>query len=179
MENRKASHITAIERALNNKRLLKPQRETLIVFDRFNELESQCSIGTRRGYMETLYQLALNIHKPFESRTKEDLQEYISTASKHYTEATMMTRKVHIKRFFKWLEWVKANKGKSNEDKIDIHEVKAPYKVRWIKTGLVDNSVEFEDLPTEEEVRRIVSCVETQRDRALLLILWETGASNT
>ena len=55
--------------------------------------------------------------------------------------------------------------------------MKVPYCVRWIKNGIVDNSTEFEDLLTEEEVRRVVGCVETQRDRALLLTLWKTGAS--
>jgi hypothetical protein len=36
--------------------------------------------------------------------------------------------------------------------------------------------MEFEDLPSEQEILKISTFVETQRDRALILTLWETGA---
>lgn len=42
---------------------------------------------------------------------------------------------------------------------------------------MVESDMTLEDLPTEEEVKRIASCVDRQRDRALILTLWETGAS--
>ena len=53
MENRKARHIARIERLLNSDRIIKEQREALVNFDRFNELEVQCSLGTRKSYLQT------------------------------------------------------------------------------------------------------------------------------
>jgi len=119
MENRKLSHITAIDGISGNKRknLPKNQRETLVAFDRFNELEANCSLSTRRSHLETLYDLGLNVPKPFEHMSKEDLQKYVANESKHHTETTMEVRKQRMKRFFKWLEWVRVNKGKRDEEK--------------------------------------------------------------
>jgi len=115
--------------------------------------------------------------KPFENMTKEDLQIYIHAESTHHKEGTIQLYKQHIKRFFKWLEWVKVNKDQPDEDKVEINDVKIPYSVRWVKLGMVEPDITFEDLPTEEEVKRIASCADRQRDRALILTLWETGAS--
>jgi len=186
MENKTSKNISEIERVLNSSKLTKNQRETLNAFDRYNELEAKCSLGTRRSYLQSLYELGVKVCKPFEKMTKEDLQNYIHAESNPHKnskgepcdghkEGTIALYEQHIKRFFKWLEWIKVNIG--NEEKVDINEVKVPYCVRWIKLGTVDSTLEFEDLPTDEEVKRIAECVETQRDRALLLALWETGAS--
>lgn len=177
MQNRKTSYITVIERVLNSEKLTAEQRETLARFDRFNELEAQCSLSTRRSYLESLYYLGMNVCKPYEKMTKEDLQNYVATESEHHKEGTITLLRAHMKRFFRWLEWVRVNKGRSDEEKEDIKDVKPPYCVRWIKQGYVDTQKTFEDLPTEEEVLKITSCVDTQRDRALIMTLWETGAS--
>ena len=177
MENKKASSIKAIERVLNSEKLTKPQRETLSAFDRFNELEVQVALSTRKSYLENLCHLGVNIGKPFEKMTKEDLQNFIAKEAKHHEEGTIALYKQQIKRFFRWLEWVEVNKAKPDEEKEDIKDVKPPYKVRWIKFVTAEPELEFEDLPTDEEIKRIAECVSTQRDRALLLTLWETGAS--
>ena len=177
MENRKARHIARIERLLNSDRIIKEQREALVNFDRFNELEVQCSLGTRKSYLQTLHDLAINIPQPFETMTKEDLQDYIANKKLHDTDGTVMLRQVHIKRFFRWIKWVEVNENKRDEEQVDIKSVEPPYCVRWIKQRYVESDIEFEDLPTEEEVLRIASCVNSQRDRALILSLWETGSS--
>lgn len=177
MENRRASSIRAIERVLTSEKLTKRQIQTLGAFDRFNELEVQTELSTRKSYLENLNHLGVNVGKPFEKMTKEDLQNFIAEESKHHKEGTVTLYKQQIKRFFRWLRWVEVNKAKPDEEKEDIKDVKPPYKVRWIKFTSVEPDLAFEDLPTDEEVKRIAECANTQRDRALLLALWETGAS--
>lgn len=104
MENKKASSIKAIERILNSEKLMKPQRETLSAFDRFNELEVQTALSTRKRYLENLCHLGVNVGKPFDKMTKEDLQNFIAEESKHHEEGTIALYKQQIKRFFRWLE---------------------------------------------------------------------------
>lgn len=58
MENKKRSFITNIERVLNSKELTEQQRKALLAFDRFNELESGCSLNTRSIYLRNLFDLA-------------------------------------------------------------------------------------------------------------------------
>ncbi len=91
--------------------------KTLVAFGKFNELEANCSLSARRSYLETLCDLGLNVPKPFEQMGKEDLQEYVANESKHHTETTIEVRKQRMKRFFKWLGWVRVNKGKRDEEK--------------------------------------------------------------
>jgi integrase len=177
MDNKKKQLITNIERVLNSEDLMKEQREALVTFDRFNELEAHCSLGTRVNYLSTLYKLGKEVKNPYETMPKEDIQTYISNLEKGYSESTIALQKGHIKRFFLWIEWVRINKDKPDEEKLDIKDINAPFNVRWIKTEIVGNKLEFGDLPTEEEVLKIVGCVEKQRDRAFILTSWETGAS--
>lgn len=86
MENRKARHIAAIQRLLNSKQLTEEHREPLVNFDRFNELEAQTSLGTRKSYLQTLNDLAVNIRKTFEKMTEEGLQNCIANEKGHHTE---------------------------------------------------------------------------------------------
>jgi integrase len=190
MENKTKGTINAIETILNGKRqregkwrhkdlptLMKEQRDTLIAFDRFNELEAHCSLGTRETYLRTLFDLGRKHQKPYETMVKEDIQTYFSNLAKEVSEGTVALRKANIKRFFTWLEWVKVNKDKPDEQKLDLKDVTIPYNVRWIKTELLSNHLSFEDLPSEAEILQIVNNVQKQRDRAYILVSWETGAS--
>jgi len=180
MEHREARFIHLIDRALNSEKLTIEQRKVLIRFDRFNELEAGCALSTRLNYLVALHDIGVGVGKPFQEMTKEDLQTYFHEESKHHKEGTIKTRKARTKRFFTWMEWMRVNKDKLDEEKLDIKDTKPPYCVRWIKHKRVGNALEFEDLPSEAEIVKIASCVEGrywQKNRALLLTLWETGAS--
>jgi len=76
MENKVKSALVNIDRVLNNKQLLKKQRDALSSFDRYNELEGKCGLYTRVSYLMTLNNLGVNVRKPYEKMTKEDLQKY-------------------------------------------------------------------------------------------------------
>jgi len=78
LENRNARFINQLERYLNDEKMLDEQRKLMVAFDRFNELEAGCRLSTRLGYMMTIRELALLVHKPFEEMTREDLQCYIT-----------------------------------------------------------------------------------------------------
>lgn len=170
MENRKATAIKRIETILTNKALTPKQREALAEFDRFNDLESGTSFSTRVGYLTTLYKLGESNTKPFEEIDKQDLKEFLSVMKAIEKKSSYELRKAHLKRFFRWLHW----NIEGEEEK--LRNFKMPKCVSWIEVKNPDNNWEYEDLPTEEEILKISTFVETQRDRALILTVWETGA---
>jgi len=53
-----------------------------------------------------------------------------------------------------------------------------PENVRWIELKTVRGEHELtpEDLPTAEEVKRMIECTENPRDRALISLMAESGA---
>lgn len=180
MMNRKAGYIRSIERALNDKQLSEIQRQTLVDFDRFNELESQCRLSTRLNYIRTVVKLGKylrELNKNYEQATREDLQTFISLMKQHHKDGMVQLIQTHLKRFYRWIEWKRVNEELPEEQKLEITDVKTSYCARWMKPRFNINDIEFEDLPTDEEVKRIAENIKSQRDRAMFLTLWETGCS--
>ncbi|MCK4424731.1 tyrosine-type recombinase/integrase, partial [Candidatus Bathyarchaeota archaeon] len=176
MEDRKATVIRGIERILKNEqpkkeeRLTRKQIETLADFDKFNDVESGTSLSTRLGYLTTLHKLGKSNKKTFEQLNKQDLKEFLSVVKGIEKESSFELRKSHLKRFFRWLHWhIEGEDGK-------IRSFDTPKCVNWIEVKHVDNNWKYEDLPSEKEILKISTLVETQRDRALILTVWETGA---
>jgi integrase/ribosomal protein L40E len=76
-----------------------------------------------------------------------------------YTTHTKQDYKVVIKRFWKWLN------GDEN----------CPDSVRWIKIGSFRSRKLPEELLTEDEVKRAAEAAFNLRDKALVLVLYESG----
>lgn len=156
---------------LSSKDLNAEQIRVLAEFDRFNDLERGNSINTRLSYLATLFKLGkFKVQKSFEEMNKQDLKEFLSIIKSVEKESSYELCKAHLKRFFRWLCW----HMKGEEEK--LRNFKMPKCVDWIEVKHPDNNWEYEDLPTEEEILKISTFVQTQRDRALILIVWETGA---
>lgn len=164
------TQIKKVERILSSGELKEEQRKILSDFDRFNALERETSYATRLSYLTTLFKLGKSNNKRFEDMDKEDLKEFISIVSAIEKKSSVELGKAHLKRFFRWLYW--HNSGEEE----DLRQFKMPKCVSWISVKHPDNEWEYEDLPTEEDILKISTFVETQRDRALILTLWETGA---
>lgn len=106
--------------------------------------------------------LSEQLGKAWKDAGKDDVIELVQKIEvrKDYTEYTKHDYKLTIKKFFKFL--------KKTED--------YPEEVRWIKlTSKICNRKLPEELLTEDEVRRMAEAARTQRDRALILALYESG----
>jgi hypothetical protein len=123
MDNKIKSEITDIERVLRSEKLSKEQLTALSSFDQFNELEVGCKLSTRSAYLTTLHHLGVSVRKPYEMMSKEDLQNFMVEEGKHHIEGVLSLYKTQLKRFFKFLEWVRVNKEKGDEEKEDIKDV--------------------------------------------------------
>lgn len=102
MMNRKARYIKAIEKVLNDEELMETQRQTLVAFDRFNELESQCRLSTRLNYVKTVAKLGKYLKKRYEDATREDLQTFIALMKQLYRDGMIQLIQTHLKRFYSY-----------------------------------------------------------------------------
>ena len=95
----------------------------------------------------------------FSSMELEDIQAIVGRIerSSSWAQWTKHDYKITIKRFFTWL---------GMEDKIN-----------WIKTSMKKNSSKLpEELLTEEEIKRMIEVAEHPRDKAIIAVLYDTGA---
>jgi len=106
--------------------------------------------------------LAQWLGKDFSSATKEDLIELVSSMdSKDYSEYTVYDFKIVLKTFYKWL------KGKDEE---------FPEVIKWLKPKLRNEKHKLpEELLTVEEVEKLANATTNPRDKALILVLYESG----
>jgi len=94
-----------------------------------------------------------------ERSTKKDSNGKRTTQPQ--SEESRRNEKISLKKFYKWLR-------NCEED--------YPDEVRWIKARRCNHrKLPFEDLLSEEEVRILAESVQNLRDRALILVLNESG----
>lgn len=106
--------------------------------------------------------IAEGLNKDFDKVEKEDLVKYLAKLEKtNLAENTKKDYKVAIKRFYKWVNG----------------DAEYPKLVTWIKANVKRARQKMpEDLLTEEDIKRIVSCATNSRDKAILFTLYESGA---
>lgn len=116
-------------------------------------------------YLYTLRHINRMLKKDFNTLTKIDIEKFVAEInSLNRSEWTKQGHKVILKRFMKWVRGTK--KG-------------YPKEVDWIKTRIAKNLIKLPnegDLLTEEEIKKMLDCTKHFRDRALISVLWESGA---
>ena len=125
-------------------------------------------------HMFALRKAAKFLAKPFRDADKNDIIRIVAEIQKAtkkdnrarrtdhpLSEESKRNEKTSLKKFYKWL--------RNCEDDY-------PDEVRWIKTGK-KNRVRLppENFLTEEEIRRLAESTQNLRDRALILVLYESG----
>jgi len=112
--------------------------------------------GTRYMYLFCLVKLAKYFRgKPFKTLTKGDMIDFFE----HWKAYKSPSLKVAVKAFYKWL-----NKGAY------------PETVSWIRPHGFERRKLPEDLLTPDEIKKLADSCLNPRDRALILLLYETGA---
>jgi len=139
---------------------LEEQRE---VAKRYNDeaIAQDKKPRTRLARIYALKKLAVFTEKPFEDVSKDDLIAFSKRLSEKYSKNTKFTIEAQVKHFYKWLE------GDDEE---------YPKKVRWMKVKKDGNHLTHEDILTHQEIRDLVKACDHLRDRAMLMVLWESGA---
>ncbi|MGB9659774.1 MAG: tyrosine-type recombinase/integrase [Nitrososphaerales archaeon] len=119
------------------------------------------SLARIENYVQRLKTVALILNKSFLKTTKEDLVKVLEEiiSNKNWSERYKYDFKISIRAFFRWL---KQTYG---------HDV----EIDWIKATHTKKSVLPEEILTEDEVKRIAEKADNPRDRAFVLVLYESG----
>ncbi len=101
------------------------------------------------------------LETPFETASKDELITLVGKLEQQkYAEHTKYDFKVILKTFYKWL------KGDDEQ---------YPKEISWLKAKLKSKHKLPEELLTPEEVQQIANAASHPRDRALILVLYESG----
>jgi len=131
------------------------QLKTLARFDREKSAQG-ITPSTRYIYLFCLAKLGRFIKKPYESATKDDLIDFFNTFNWYKSRSL----KVCVKAFYKWLYGAQTY----------------PECVAWIKTHGNEKRKLPEEILTAEEILLLAKATRTPRDRAMLMVLYESGA---
>lgn len=141
------------------------QRETLRRLDRHWALKGH-SFKTRTHKLRNLRLFGLSLSKPFEAVERNDLEVYLGGIQQRCRPSTLEDHKRILKSVYK--------------DLLNPDEPGHPAVVRWLRlANPFKETKTHEDLLTVDEIRRMAEVATNARDRALLLLLDESGARAT
>lgn len=120
--------------------------------------------------IEILVRFAQHLGKDFDQATREDIQRIVTAImADHFSPSTVGTYKAVLKRFMGWLLLP------NDFPKITQY----PAIVSWMTCHVRkrdERHLERRDLITPQDIERLLGVCQSPRDRALISMLWETGA---
>jgi integrase/recombinase XerD len=148
------------ERIRESEEILPENKELLEEYHRDRTLEG-LSDATLERDLSKLKVLAEQADKPFDEMDKDDVKTLVAWVHREYdNDSTQDTHKKAIRNLFKIL-----NDGEH------------PEKSEWIQLSNNGGSNKLpSDLLTKEDVEAQIEACKNPRDKALVAILWETGA---
>ena len=147
-----------LEIAVKNLNSLSPGNRQII--EGFQKHCFSTGLSTPRivKYTYGLKTLASLMRKELVEADKGDIESVLAEIEKSsYKPSTKRDFKILVKKFYRWL-----NRGEI---------------VSWIKTGSkVNQSMRPEQMPTQQDVLKMVSACDNPRDKAFIITLYESGA---
>lgn len=143
----------------NKKGLLPENQKAILDFISFLESRGMSKVRVLK-YAYNMQSIGLLAEKPLEDMDRVDVQNLVLNLRKTFTKGnTIKDLIIAIKIFFKW--------SRNSED--------YPEEVRWLKAKSVENTLRQEDLPTEEEIKRMLDACYNSRDKAFIAVLYDSG----
>ncbi len=147
------------EKLKESEKILPEHLEALREFDKDNVLKS-LTLSSRRNYLIVLRLFFLKVRKPLKKITRKDVEGYLLSIDK-LSEPTKIGRKTTIKIFFQ--KYYKMKKG-------------YPDVVEWISLRRGNNNhLPADQLLTKEEILTIANRTDNLRDKAIILLLYESA----
>ena len=158
----KEKHIeSAIQRIQQNKKIDKENKKAILEFYKYMELQDY-SLHRQIKYLIKLPKLAEQLGIPFAKAEKGDIEHLVLWLKrrKDINDTTKLDYKILLKRFYKWL-----NDGEY------------PDCVKFITTTQKNHKGKLpKDMLTEKDIRKLLEANNHPRNRAFIMMLWETGA---
>ncbi len=147
---------------LDKSKLSKKNKECIIEFVNYCSANS-LSDSRISKYLSTLRIIGEWIDKDFDKINKDDIITFLSKLDKSkYSINTKKDYKVLLKRFYKWLQ--------GNDEEY-------PQLVKWIKTSIKKSDKTIPtDILTENDVKQLIDVGINSRDKAIISVLYESGA---
>jgi len=152
---------SAKERLRENEDLLDSHIEDILDFDRDLELNDY-SEARRYKYLSKLPKLAKELDVSFDEAEKKDIEDVILWIKRRddINDTTKYDYKVLLKRFFKW-----------------VGGGEYPKCIDWLEINHDQNNNKLpEEMLVEEDIEKLIKNALNSRDKALIALLWETGA---
>lgn len=155
---------TTIKKVQNSP--ISERNKTLILEFKYFCAVSGIGLPRTVRYLGVLTQLAEILGLDFDKAIKADIMRVVSKIHENakYAPWTKATYKIMLKRFYKWLK-----------DTGDTY----PEEVKWIKARIKLTETKLPangDLLTEAEIHKLINTAEHTRDKALISVLYESGA---
>ncbi|MFH1391210.1 MAG: tyrosine-type recombinase/integrase [Candidatus Diapherotrites archaeon] len=145
---------------LENSAVSKRNKKIIMDFHRYN-LMRDLSNARMIKHLSTLRIVALKTQKDFDKVKTKDYEELLLGLKRSdLSHETICTYKRVLKVFHKWLD------GKDEY----------PECVKWFKSTRTKSKKLPEQMLTQEEVKKLLKNTSSPRDKALISVLWESGA---
>ena len=136
-----------------------------IILDFYDSLLAESlSLPRLVFYLNRLQNIAIWFDGNFKKATRNNVEIIMRKINRmDYTENTKQDYKVALKKFFKWLRGI---------DEKGVY----PPEVKWITASVSSAKQELPDnLPDEDDVKKMIQAADHPRDKALIASLYESG----
>jgi len=140
--------------------ILEKNKELLMEMKRDFVLDG-LSPAWQQNVLSRMKIMAIEADFNFDEASKDDIKKLLEKVRRRdISERTFVNYKGSLKRFYRWM-----------------NEGEYPEIVDWVNTTFREkNNTLPEDLLLEEDIKELIKNAKTSRDKALISILWETGA---
>lgn len=157
--------------------LLPKNRERIDQFIQYMESQNLCGKDRIILKILSLAQLSEMLNMEYDSATQSDIRQLVSDIQrKEWENETKFMRITNLKQFYRWLNVEKAREsGIKAENLPDIDE--DPVETKWIKFKReAKKKIKLpKDIPTEEDVKKLLDHARDTLERCLIITLYETG----
>jgi len=138
----------------------KDNRETILRFDE-EMTANNMKNPTRTNYLVYLHRFAEHMKdKDLSKATKSDVISFVtSLKNEGLMNSSINSVKSRLKTFYIWLN----------------NRKKTPACVSWIKRDRTKRKIDPNEILSEDEVRSMIEKADNQRDKAIIMTLYETG----
>ncbi|MBI5051296.1 tyrosine-type recombinase/integrase, partial [Candidatus Micrarchaeota archaeon] len=153
---------STLDKVRSDKEICKENKEIIVAFCK-KQLAKGHSYGRVAKVAYCLRRWAMWLKKSFKNATKDDLISVVGDleANPNYKFQTKYDFKTVLKMIYKYV--------KGNDEVY-------PPEITWLRQNMKKQSHKLpEELLSEDEVLKIANAAETVRDKAFILVLYETG----
>lgn len=150
-----------LEKIKEDEQMLSENKKLILEFQRYLKLKDY-SNRRQYKYLIKLPKMAKQLNKPFDEANRKDIEKVVLWIKNRndISETTKLDYKIIFKRFYKW-----------------IGDGEYPECVKFINTTKKHNNDKLpEEMLTKKDIRKLLEAASHPRNKALIAMLWETGA---